>query len=105
MEHPGRPHCYPPSKTPKPGLRIEQAKGRALKRDSVKFSDELIGISEPVQDFMAVAHRVEFNPFRAIVESCLEFFVADFPIADEKIEIVVRGSFRRNNFEIASWGE
>src|SRR5262245_51238645 len=94
-----------PINTPKPGLRIEQAKCRALKRDPIKFSDELVGISEAVQDFMAGACRIKLEPFRAIIEPRLEFFVADFPLADEKIEIVIRGSFRRNNIQIASWGE
>jgi hypothetical protein len=76
-----------------------------MKRDPIKLSDELVGISETVQDFMAGAGRIKLKPLCAIVESCLEFFVADFPLADEKIEIVVRGSFRWNNFQIAGWGE
>jgi hypothetical protein len=65
----------------------------------------LVGIPEAVQDFMAGAGRIKLKPFRTIIESCLEFFVADFPLADEKIEIIVRGGFRRNDFQIASWGE
>jgi len=54
---------------------------------------------------MAGAGRIKLKPFRAIVEPCLEFSVPDFPITDEEIEIVVRGSFGRNNFQIAGWGE
>src|SRR5262245_59508345 len=71
-----------PINTPKSDLRIEQAKRRAMKRDSIKFSDELVGISESVQDFMAGAGRIKLKPFRAILESGLEFFVTDFPLAD-----------------------
>jgi hypothetical protein len=77
-----------PIKTPKFGLRIEQAQGCALKRDPVRFSDELVGVSEAVQNFMALAGRVKLEPFRTIVESGSEFFVVDFPPADDKIEIV-----------------
>ncbi|MGH7596828.1 MAG: hypothetical protein ACREOI_10780 [bacterium] len=90
-----------PIKTPKSGLRIKQAKCCALKRGPVKCSDELVGIPETVQNFMAFVGRFKLEPFRTIVESGLEFFVVDFPPADDKIEIVGRGSFRGNNFQIS----
>jgi hypothetical protein len=50
---------------------------------------------------MAFIGRFKLKPFRTIVESGLEFFVVDFPPADDKIEIVGRGSFRRGDFQIA----
>jgi hypothetical protein len=50
---------------------------------------------------MAFVGRFKLKPFRAIVEPGLEFFVVNFPPADDKIEIVGRGGFRWTDFQIA----
>ncbi len=82
-----------PVNTPEPGPWVEQAKRCAFKRNALKFSDELIYVTEPVQNFATLARRLKLNPFIIIVESCLEFSVVNRPLAEKEIEIRVGRSF------------
>ena len=87
-----------PIQTPESGFRIKQAKGSALKRDAVEYGGELIGIAKAIENLMTLAGRLELKPLGTLVQTGFKFLVMDFPVADEKIEILVRRGCRSNDF-------